>query len=93
SALEYIRGWICRKKGEDPLLYEPVDKVLEKLSNDQRFKECLINMCEMNNVNMEAVKKRIGGTFGAISIQVSITLMLSSSCETARDWLHRASSL
>ncbi|CAG8541102.1 2313_t:CDS:2 [Dentiscutata erythropus] len=59
SALEYIRSW----KGEDPLLYEPVDKVLEKLSNDQRFKECLINTCEMNNVNMEAVKKCIGGLY------------------------------
>ncbi|CAG8573206.1 44921_t:CDS:2 [Gigaspora margarita] len=51
------------KKGEDPLLYEPVDKVLERLSNDQRFKECLIKTCEKNQVNIEAVKKCIGGLY------------------------------
>ncbi|CAG8662148.1 7545_t:CDS:2, partial [Scutellospora calospora] len=63
AALEYIRSWISRKKGHDPLIYEPVDKVLEKLNNDQRFKEYLINTCEMNNVNVEAVNKCIGGLY------------------------------
>jgi len=44
-------------------MYEPVDKVLKKLSNNQRFKEYLINTCEMNNVNVEAVKKCMGGLY------------------------------
>ncbi|CAG8762272.1 23434_t:CDS:2 [Gigaspora margarita] len=63
AALEYVHGCISSKKGEDPLLYESVDKVLEKLSNDQRFKECLIKTCEKNQVNVEAVKKCIGGLY------------------------------
>ncbi|KAF0382306.1 histidine-rich protein [Gigaspora margarita] len=61
AALEYVRSCISSKKGEDTLLYEPVDKVLERLSNDQRFKEYLIKTCEKNQVNIEAVKKCISG--------------------------------
>ena len=44
-------------------MYEPVDKVLKKLSNNQRFKEYLLNTCELNNVNVEAVKKCMGGLY------------------------------
>ncbi|RIB25880.1 hypothetical protein C2G38_2164850 [Gigaspora rosea] len=51
------------RKGEDPILYEPVNKVLEKLSNDERFKECLIKTCEDNQMNIEVVKKCIGGLY------------------------------
>ncbi|RIB04199.1 hypothetical protein C2G38_2048644 [Gigaspora rosea] len=67
AALEYVRGCISSKTGQDFLFHEPVDKVLEKLSKDELFTECLEATCEKNQVNVEAVKKCIGGLYHTAS--------------------------
>ncbi|CAG8493306.1 5350_t:CDS:2, partial [Scutellospora calospora] len=58
SALDFIQsGDPLGSRGTDDYLVENLN------FKDLRFKKCLEETCEMNNVNVEAVKKCIGGLY------------------------------
>ncbi|KAF0509101.1 hypothetical protein F8M41_018610 [Gigaspora margarita] len=44
-------------------LYEPIDKTLQRLSEQENFKECLRKTCKLNYVHLEAVKKCLAGLY------------------------------
>ncbi|CAG8434367.1 7838_t:CDS:2 [Scutellospora calospora] len=67
-----------------PVFREAADYLVENLNGDPRFLKCLEKTCEMNYVNLEAVKKCIGGLYQISSNDIydygNITIY-------AKDWV------
>ncbi|CAG8562949.1 6713_t:CDS:2 [Diversispora eburnea] len=69
AALEFIRSHVTsqEKKHGEPLWNEPIDKMLKKISGQEKFKRSLEETCELNKVSINAIQKCICGLYHTAS--------------------------
>ncbi|CAG8548526.1 3367_t:CDS:2 [Paraglomus occultum] len=63
SALEYVRRRMLLKEGKLFKSVEPVDSVLQRLSEEKRFKDMLYHSCKAHRIHIKLVKNCFGNLY------------------------------